>query len=42
MVTAAALTHTPTELAFHVVDLGGGTLGGPKDSKRALPIPECS
>ncbi|NMO93440.1 type VII secretion protein EccCa [Actinomycetospora sp. TBRC 11914] len=28
MVTAAALTHTPAELAFHVVDLGGGTLGG--------------
>ncbi|HEY2223789.1 MAG TPA: type VII secretion protein EccCa [Actinomycetospora sp.] len=28
LVTAAALTHTPAELAFHVVDLGGGTLGG--------------
>jgi S-DNA-T family DNA segregation ATPase FtsK/SpoIIIE len=28
LVTAAALTHTPSELAFHVVDLGGGTLGG--------------
>ncbi|MFC5065374.1 type VII secretion protein EccCa [Actinomycetospora atypica] len=28
LVVAAALTHTPAELAFHVVDLGGGTLGG--------------
>ena len=28
LVTAAALTHTPAELAFQVVDLGGGTLGG--------------
>ena len=28
LVTAAALTHTPAELAFQIVDLGGGTLGG--------------
>ncbi len=28
LITAAALTHTPAELAFQVVDLGGGTLGG--------------
>ncbi len=28
LVTAAALTHTPAELAFQVIDLGGGTLGG--------------
>jgi S-DNA-T family DNA segregation ATPase FtsK/SpoIIIE len=26
LVTAAALTHTPAELAFHCVDLGGGAL----------------
>ncbi|MFP5069740.1 type VII secretion protein EccCa [Pseudonocardia nantongensis] len=26
-VTALALTHTPDELAVHVLDLGGGTLG---------------
>jgi hypothetical protein len=30
LVTAAALTHTPTEVQFYAVDLGGGTLAGPK------------
>ncbi|HSK61685.1 MAG TPA: type VII secretion protein EccCb, partial [Actinomycetospora sp.] len=28
LVTAAALTHTPTEVQFYAVDLGGGTLAG--------------
>ncbi|MEJ2868323.1 type VII secretion protein EccCa [Actinomycetospora sp. OC33-EN08] len=28
LVSAAALTHTPDELGFHVIDLGGGTLSG--------------
>ncbi|WP_372460503.1 type VII secretion protein EccCa [Actinomycetospora soli] len=28
LVCSAALTHTPDELGFHVVDLGGGTLAG--------------
>ncbi|WP_018330945.1 type VII secretion protein EccC [Actinomycetospora chiangmaiensis] len=31
LVCAAALTHTPDELGFHVVDLGGGTLAGLAD-----------
>ena len=34
LVAAAALTHTPAELAFQVVDLGGGTLGGTNVGER--------
>jgi transposase-like protein len=28
LITAAALTHTPAEVQFYAVDLGGGTLAG--------------
>lgn len=34
LVCAAALTHTPDELGFHLVDLGGGTLAGPNEGQR--------